>query len=159
MELGLQEVDKMYDLNFNDANIRRDSYYADIGRNIEKLRDATEVFAGFMRYLRVYREINNFKLKVGTFEYDEDWTCEMYCHMEDDDSTYGSVYFTEENHSLGFDIQRKYKTLTELCHGDEFFTAEINIDYKPINEFLYLLDSSKQDDFSEILAETHAEFW
>lgn len=155
MELGLQEVDKMCDLNFNDANIRKDDYYVGIGKNIEKLKNATEIFTAFMRYIRLYRGINSLKLKVGTFDYDNDWTCELYCYMEDD----GEVYFTEEENSLGINVKKKHQTLTALSHGDEFSMAEINIDYKPINEFLYLLDRSNQNDFEEILTEAHCEFW
>lgn len=143
------------DYNFHDSNTRKDDYYIGIGKNIEKLKDATEVFTAFMQYLRLYRGINSSKLKVSTFEYYIDWTCELYCHMEDD----GEIYFTEENNSIGLDIQKKYKKLTDLCFGDEFFISEINIDYEAINEFLNLLDNTEKDDFAEILSETHCEFW
>lgn len=153
MELGLQEVDNM-DYNFNDRNTRKDDYYVGIGKNIEKLKSATEVFTALMHYIFLYKEFKSFKLKVGTFEYNNDWTCKLYCYMEDDE-----VYFTEEENSIGLNIQKKYKRLTDLCFGDDFSMSEINIDYKPINEFLNLLDDTEKDDFAEILAETHCEFW
>lgn len=138
---------------YNDKTIMCNDYYISMGKNISKLINATEIYVTFMYFLQEMRNYKKVSIKIGTFEY-EDWVCDLFCHLSD-----SGVYFTEENHSYDLQINKKYKTLTDLCFGMSFDGAEINIDYDIINEFLCMAGKEDNNVFEDMLAETHCEFW
>ena len=138
---------------YSDKTIVCDNYYINMGKNISKLINATEIYVTFMYFLQEMRNYEKVSIKIGTFEY-EDWVCDLFCHLSD-----SGVYFTEENHSYDLQINKKYKTLTDLCFGMSFDGAEINIDYDIINEFLCMAGEEDNNVFEDMLAETHCEFW
>lgn len=138
---------------YNNKTIMSDDYYIDIGKNISKLINATELYVTFMYFLQEMRDYQEINIKIGTFEYD-DWVCDLFCHLSE-----SGVYFTEENHSYNMQINKKYKTLTDLCFGMNFNEAEINIDYNIINNFLCIAGKEDGYVFEEMLAETHYNFW
>lgn len=128
--------------------------YISMGKNLQILIDATELYTTLMVFLMEMRGYKTLDLKIGTFEYDE-WKCDLFCHIRDDE-----MYFTEENHSLIYlSIDKKYKTLTDLCFGDEFFNAVIDIDFDFIDNYQSILNSKDQNVFDEMLADTKALFW
>lgn len=138
---------------YSDKTIMCNNYYINMGKNISKLINATEIYVTFMYFLQEMRNYEKVSIKIGTFEY-EDWVCDLFCHLSD-----SGVYFTEENHSYDLQINKKYKTLTDLCFGMNFDGAEINIDYDTINEFLCMVGDEDNNVFEDMLAETHCEFW
>ena len=138
---------------YNDKTIMCNDYYISMGKNISKLINATEIYVTFMYFLQEMRNYEKVSIKIGTFEY-EDWICDLFCHLSD-----SGIYFTEENHSYDLQINKKYKTLTDLCFGMSFDGAEINIDYDIINEFLCMAGKEDNNVFEDMLAETHCEFW
>ena len=138
---------------YSDKTIMCNDYYIGMGKNISKLINATEIYVTFMYFLQEMRNYEKVSIKIGTFEY-EDWICDLFCHLSD-----SGIYFTEENHSYDLQINKKYKTLTDLCFGMSFDGAEINIDYDIINEFLCMAGEEDNNVFEDMLAETHCEFW
>ena len=122
---------------YSDKTIMCNDYYIGMGKNISKLINATEIYVTFMYFLQEMRNYEKVSIKIGTFEY-EDWICDLFCHLSD-----SGIYFTEENHSYDLQINKKYKTLTDLCFGMSFDGAEINIDYDIIRLDMFTATSDE----------------
>ena len=139
--------------NYNDRMTYSENYYYNMGLNIQKLIDATEIFTAFMYFIYEEKDVKAMRLMVGKLKY-EDWECELVCYLEKD----GRIYFKEENHTF-LDIRKEYRTLTDLCFGHSFTEAGISITYRTINHFLNSLEKQERLIFDEFLAEVHSEFW
>ena len=141
--------------NYNDNIGYPENHYLNMGINIQKLIDATEIFTAFMYFLYEARDIKSMKLLVGKLKY-EDWECELLCYLEED----GKIYFKEENHTYRILADKcRYRTLTDLCFGYSFAEADIKISYRTINHFLNSLEQQERFIFDEFVAEIHSEFW
>ena len=141
--------------NYNDRMTYQENHYLNMGLNIQKLIDATEIFTAFMYFIHEVKDVKAMRLMVGKLKY-EDWECELLCYLEED----GKIYFKEENHTYKILADKcRYRTLTDLCFGYSFAEAGISITYRTINHFLNSLESHERLIFDEFVAEVHSEFW
>lgn len=135
--------------------------YEQIGINTKKLIDATEWFTTLMYYLYEERGYKDFKLKIGTFNYDDEWTADIYCMLWDKDGI-ADIFFREiryDFHEEGEVIWGYIKRLTDLCFGWEFESSTVDINFDLIKDFRKLLTTAEEDDFIEYYDEVHADFW
>lgn len=132
--------------------------YEQIGINTKKLIDATEWFTTLMYYLYEERGYENLELKIGTFNYDDEWIGDIYCILvEDIEDNLADIFFRIIRYDFG--ESGRIKRLTDLSFGWEFERSTININFNLVDDFRKLLTTAEEDDFIEYYDEVHADFW
>lgn len=135
--------------------------YEQIGKNTDELVKATEWFTTLMHFLYNERGVTQQTLKIGTFTYDNDWTANLYCVLEEHPHiTY--VYFKEvrcEQGNVEDVILERIKRLTDLCYGWGFQDSTVDINWNLINDFRALLNENDNERFSICYDRIHSDLW
>lgn len=135
--------------------------YEQIGKNTDKLVKATEMFTTLMHFLCNERQVTQMTLKIGTFTYDNDWTANLYCVLQENQYiTY--VYFKVvryDQDNIENVILERIRRLTDLCYGWGFEDSTIDINWNLINDFRALLNENDNEKFSMYYDRVHSDLW
>lgn len=132
--------------------------YEQMGKNLKKIVDASELFTTLMYFLHEVRDYKDLNIKIGTFEYEDGWTADINCILKSDNGLC-DVYFTETRYDLGKTPVTSHIELINLSYGWGFDESIIKFDFNIIKDFKAMLDAYESDLFWEMYHDIHAEFW
>lgn len=135
--------------------------YEQIGKNTDELIKATEWFTTLMSFLYNERQVTQMTLKIGTFTYDNEWTANLYCVLQEHQHI-PYIYFKEVRYEQGNVedvILERIERLTDLCYGWDFQDSTVDINWNLINDFRTLLNKNDNERFSICYDRIHSDLW
>lgn len=132
--------------------------YEQMGRNLKDIIDTEELFTSFMYFLHEIKDYTELNIKIGTFTYEDEWTCDINCVLKSDNDIC-NVYFTETRYDLGNKPVINKIKLIDFCYGWSFDESVININFDIINDYMEMLDMYENNLFWEMFHEVHSDFW